>query len=122
MREGVDFLFSGSEPDDKEEPSGEVFEITLTVPPLNFSSLRRLGKQKADDAAAVDEQAITAIQYALQRNYAGVPRWLIEQTFDAANMNDFKRALMDEGGVYRKEIEAAKKALAPSTGMASTPT
>lgn len=123
-RQGVLFHFVAMEPNENGEPVGDSVSADLIVPPLNFYWLERLN---GDDFAQLPDRdkTIGMIDFALRRNYRNVPRWLIEQTIDVANIPAFTRAVMDNGGKYREEVEAEKKAMtatANSTGPVSTPT
>lgn len=126
-REGIAFAFRGQEPDADGNPTGEVVTAELVVPPLNFDAIRRmqaeLKKLGGGDVAAFETLAVV-LERALSRNYSGVPQWLIAQTIDVANMQDFISAVMDVSGLKRKEVEAGKAAATTSvsTGTSSTPT
>lgn len=91
-REGFDMLFSGNVPNDEGDPDGARVEITLTVPPLDFYSQRRLQiKQKARTSAPtlgeINADIVDTICLALKRNYRGVPRWLVEQSMDGPHLS-----------------------------------
>jgi len=126
LRQGISLTFRGCEPDESGEPVGELIEVDLMVPPLNFDALEalqeRLQTLSLQPSAASMKTLVDAMIRALVRNYTGVPRWLITQTIDVANMADMVVALMDVSGLKRKEIEDAKKAMTalPPTG-AETP-
>jgi hypothetical protein len=141
FREGLTFRFAGQlmEPmsakqlklyadgEFEPEPVTEPIDMELEVPPLNFAMLKLLKPQIELLSANPDPSQlgvfIEVLALALTRNYRGVPRWLIEQSLDVANMPELTQAFMDVSGLKRKEREDAKKAMAsPSTGMGSTPT
>ena len=129
LREGITFRFFGQEEDTNGDPLSEFVDIELVLPPLNLDSMRLMSDRLSKLGAAADLESMTtmvdAISAALKRNYRGVPRWLIQQTLDVANMPDLTRAFMDVAGMRRKEIEAGKAAAAvqsPSIGTASTAT
>lgn len=116
IRQGIEITFRGCEPDTNGEPSGEFIEIELVVPPLNFDALESLEEKlqtlTSQPTKSSMSTLVDALIRALMRNYTGVPRWLITQTIDVANMSDMMVALMDVSGLKRKEIEDAKKAVA----------
>lgn len=127
LRAGISQQFRGCVPDENGEPVGELVDMELVVPPLNFQSLQSLGPKLAtlnvEPSAGSMGTLVLAIEQALRRNYRGVPRWLIEQTIDPANMADFVQSLMDVSGMRRKELEAGKaKAAEAQTGTTSTAT
>jgi hypothetical protein len=135
LRQGIEFTFRGCEPDADGNPVGELVDIELTCPPLNLDGLERFEQKLKTFGQAQDNNIqsmrvlVDALAFALQRNYTGVPRWLISQTIDLANMPDMMRALMDLSGMRRKQIEDEKKALMSppiptpdSTGSNSTAT
>jgi hypothetical protein len=107
---GITFQFSGVAP--TESNDGEFFCQDLVVPPLNLGALNVLqGRlQSLKDSQESMTTLCEALEFALARNYSGVPRWLIEQTIDLANMAEMMRSIMDISGLRRKEIEAEKKA------------
>lgn len=107
---GITFQFSGLAPSESGE--GEFFCQDLVVPPLNLGALNALqGRlQNLKDSRESMETLCEALEFALARNYSGVPRWLIEQTIDLANMAEMMRSIMDISGLRRKEVEAEKKA------------
>jgi len=116
IRQGIEITFRGCEPDANGEPSGEFIEIEPVVPPLNFDALESLEEKlqtlTSQPTKSSMSTLVDALIRALMRNYTGVPRWLITQTIDVANMSDMMVALMDVSGLKRKEIEDAKKAVA----------
>ncbi len=120
LREGITFTFRGNEPDADGKPTGELIDIDLVVPSLNFDSLKvlqtRLQKLGSSPDAESMETLVDALEHALARNYRGVPRWLISQSVDIANMPDMTIALMDVSGLKRKEIEE-KKAMTPTKAL-----
>lgn len=122
LRQGITVTFRGSAPDETGDPNGEFVEIDLVVPPLNFDALEalqeRLQTLTLQPSADSMKTLVDALIRALIRNYTGVPRWLITQTIDVANMADMIVALMDVSGLKRKEVEDAKKAMMapPMTG------
>ena len=132
LRKGIPITFRGNEPDSNGDPEGEFIEIELIVPPLNFDALEilqtRLQSLTLQPTADSMKTLVEALSRALNRNYIGVPRWLITQSIDVANMADIVVALMDVSGLKRKEVEEGKKALAVSamdftqtpSGMTST--
>lgn len=127
LRAGIPEQFRGCVPDEHGDPVGELVDIELIVPPLNFQSLQALGPKLAalnvNPSAASMETVVVAIEQALRRNYRGVPRWLIEQTIDAGNMAELMQSLMDVSGMRRKELEAGKaKAAEAQIGTGSTAT
>lgn len=126
LREGVNFTFRGCEPDSDGEPTGQLVEIELVLPPLNLTTIQKMEAKLAKFGPADPESMQTilkAIKYSLARNYRGVPDWLIEQTLDLANMADIMQSIMDVSGLRRKEIEAGKaQAAMPSTGTDSIAT
>ena len=126
LREGIEFTFRGRVPDESGEETGELVEIALVVPPLNLGALERFERQLKtfgqDDLQSM-RTLVDALAAALLRNYDGVPKWLIAQTIDVANMPEMMRALMDVSGLRRREVEAEKKALMANPGpITSTPT
>src|SRR4051812_39175919 len=92
LRQGIAVTFRGSEPDENGDPNGEFIEIELVVPPLNFDALEalqeRLQTLTLQPTASSMKTLVDALTRALIRNYTGVPRWLISQTIDVANMAD----------------------------------
>lgn len=115
---GITFKFSGVEPH-LSDVEGEFVCIDLIVPPLNLGSLHALKDrlQHLKDSVESMETLCDAMEAALARNYSGVPRWLIMETIDLANMGEMMQGIMDISGLRRKEIEAAKKAqTAPTIG------
>lgn len=126
VREGIAFTFSGEELDADKQPISEFVAIELIVPPLNLDSLRELGPRLSTMQTDGDEKGfatmLDAMASALKRNYRGVPRWLLEQSIDVANMAEFTQAFMDTNGLRRKAVEegkAAAVALTQSTGARS---
>lgn len=124
LRDGIPFHFRGLDPD-----SGSFVDQELIVPPLNFTSLQALeAKLKAYGSQTPAESMMIlaeALQHALNRNYRGVPKWLIAQSIDLENMADLMKALMDISGLRRKALEEGKATAAEamrSTGTASTVT
>lgn len=139
FREGIRFRFAGQQvaPMSADEhaqflegefepaPITEPVDIELEVPPLNFALIRRLTPQLEMLTASVNPDnfgtVIDLLAEALARNYRGIPRWLIEQTLDVANMPELVQAFMDVSGLKRKEqIDAKKATPAPSIGISST--
>jgi hypothetical protein len=128
LREGIELRFRGVPMNQAGEDTGdELIDVALVVPPLNLGSLRKL-KARLDSfgqAAGTEdmETLCEAVLQALTRNYSGVPRWLVEQTIDVANMPELMTAVMDVSGMRRKEIEAGKaKAADASIGTISIAT
>lgn len=124
LREGIELRFRGMPMSDDGDVVGELIDIPLIVPPLNLGSLRKLkgrldgfGKNPGTEDM---ETLCDAIQEALNRNYSGVPRWLIEQTIDVANLYEMMAAVMDVSGMRRKEIEAGKVKAAGANGSTGT--
>lgn len=146
FREGVTFRFAGQlfeamtteqreqfgNGEFEPEPVTEVIDMELEVPPLNFAQLKELRPQLDRISTNPDMESfrslIEVLSFALARNYRGVPRWLIEQSIDVANMAELTQAVMDVSGLKRKEQLEEKKAMAAakltanSPGTASTPT
>jgi hypothetical protein len=126
LREGIEFRFIGQQEDADGNPLSEFVNTMLVVPPLNLDSLKAMGDRLKTLQTRPDLESmqtmVDAIERALKRNYRGVPRWLIEQTIDVANIPDLTQAFMDLGGLKRKEIEAgkAKAAADLQTGTQST--
>jgi len=121
---GITFQFTGLAPGES-DGGGEFFSQELVVPPLNLGALKALqGRlQNMQDSQQSMETLCDALEFALARNYEGVPRWLIEQTIDLGNMGEMMRSIMDISGLRRKELEAEKKAqTAPTTGSISSAT
>jgi hypothetical protein len=124
--QGIDFVFRGIERDQDGEPIGDMVTVTLTIPPLNFDSLKRdqakiasMGEMETLDSM---HAMVGLTRRALAQNYRGVPLWLIEQSINVANLSDLSRATMDLNGMFRKETEAGKALAAASTGTPSTAT
>lgn len=128
LRAGIEFRFTGQEEDTNGDPVSEFVDIVLVVPPLNLDSFQAMDSQlktlTVDPNIESMRVMVTALEKAIRRNYRGVPRWLIEQTLDVANMTDLTVAFMDVNGLKRKEIEAGKAAAAAATptGTQSTAT
>lgn len=127
LRAGIEFTFRGCPPDDSGEPSGDLFEIELVIPPLNLDTLQRLDARLSSFGTGTHleqmKTLVIAVEQCLKRNYAGVPTWLIAQTVDLANMPSLFQAVMDLSGLRRKASEDEKKAKASSlNGTTSTHT
>jgi hypothetical protein len=124
---GIEIRFRGIELDAAGEPVGEMVDVVLTVPPMNFRNLQRLEKHFSDinggNAAAMSAMC-DVLAAALSQNYRGVPRWLIEQSVRIDNLTDLTAAVMDVSGLRRKAIDEKKAtaAAALSTGAPSSPT
>jgi hypothetical protein len=122
LRAGFTFNFRGNEPDADGKPTGELIDIELVVPPLNFDSLKLLQArlQKMGNGPDTDsmETLVDALEQALARNYRNVPRWLITQTVDVGNMGEMMLALMNVSGLKaREEGGTEKKVMAPETAQ-----
>lgn len=101
----------------------------LVLPPMSLGAIENMqerlesytgGTSKEDLAVVVD--AATA---ALRRNYPEMTRAQVGELIDLANVHEVFEALMDIGGLKRKEQEAAEasgEAPAPSSGASFTPT
>jgi hypothetical protein len=120
LREGITFTFRGVDPE-----TDDLLTIDLVVAPLNFDAVKSMqnriqafGKNPTDDM----ESLVDAVDLGLGRNYKNVPRWLITQTIDLANMPGLMQALMDVSGLRRQEVEDAKKALATSPAATASET
>lgn len=98
------------------------------IPPLNLGSLEVMQERLQKYRGAFDAESIKTVldaaHAALKRNYPDMTREFIGEHIDLANMHDIMAAIMDAGGLRRKEIEAGKAAAvqADSTGSASTAT
>src|SRR5690349_7016124 len=107
LRAGFTFSFRGNEPDAEGKPTGDLVDIELVVPPLNFDSLKLLQTRlkTLGEGPDVDsmETLVDALEQALARNYRNVPRWLIRQTVDVGNMADMMLALMNVSGLKARE-------------------
>ncbi len=121
LRAGFTFTFRGNEPDADGKPTGELVDIELIVPSLNFDSLKvlqtRLHKLGDGPDAESMETLVDALEQALARNYRSIPRWLITQTVDIANMGDLMLALMNVSGMKAREGDAEKKVMSPETAQ-----
>jgi len=125
-RAGLLITFRGCVPDEHDEPSGEYIEVELVVPPLNFNMIKRLQAEQAARGAEITQEqmlddVVTTIARALQRNYRGVPRWLIEQTIDVANAIEIAQQIAGISGLMEKKAAVAETA-SLSTGTPFTAT
>lgn len=129
LRQGLRLTFRGCVPDEDGAPTGEYVECELIVPPLNFSMIKRLQAEQAERGAETTQEqmlqmldsVVTTIARALQRNYRGVPRWLIEQTIDIENALEISQQIAGLSGLTAKKAAVAETA-SPSTGTPSTAT
>jgi hypothetical protein len=95
---GIVFTFRALPRDDQGNILDEdAVSIDLTVPPLNFTSLEVMAPKLSDlKKPLVELQSIICdgLAAALRRNYRGVPRWLISDSMDAQNFQEYLSALM----------------------------
>ena len=110
LREGFSMVLSGYMPDENGEPVGEHVELEVVVPPPNFYMLKQIQAKQAArtepaSAAQTQDDIIDMIWTCLKRNYRGIPKWLIEQSLDAALLSKLNAKMREMSG-----IDEAKKA------------
>lgn len=114
LREGFSMVLRGEAPDENGHPTGEHIEIEVIVPPPSLYMLKQLqAKQKAREGQATEDQfqsdVVDTIWLTLQRNYRGIPKWLIEQSLDAPLLIQLNEKMRE-----MSRLSAEKKALGTS--------
>lgn len=94
-REGHTMVFSGYAPNANGEPTGEYVQVELTVPPISFFQLKRFNARPVKSEPDLREDSIDIVQLSLERNYRGVPRWLVEQSLDGPALNAINAKLRE---------------------------